>query len=582
VTTPRQPNGTQDPNDTRTTFFRYGEIVLIFSKPVGETPDDCPTIDEVVTALQANNIRLSSTPFVYRARDGLRDRQPINFVSQGEQICMQVVNLAGWREDLEDRADANGEDALVIGALQEVSNALVSLDGAVINIRGWQLAAYSPEWNAVMFDWEDGGGPGGRHILAPGQKRFRPGGDPAFVRGEVERILGRNVSNDVPGGMRIAILDTWPMYDEECNTPGQVASEPFKKIEEFAVTLDPRNPVLDGAIAGNLVKEVYDYVSCRPSMKKLTRFNWTTNKFEPAYDVSDHGLFIADIIKDIARDARIYIYRVLNEYGGGDFTTIVQAFHRAIEDAGDEPLIINMSLGFAPPLVTVMDVLDDPINQPRASAWASLMTAKARTDVQYAAHRQLDAQRLINAGLARRVGKRFEFWGRLRAAEYSFRPPDWAKVFAVAAAGNDSFGERRRFGPRLPASIEGILGVSAEGASFSNRDDTEDVRDDGISAFGGDAHNDPNSDIMRTSDGIVGAAIAPDLPPPSDDGSAAGTMSANYTGWALWAGTSFATPVATGLAACIWAEDMNLTSDQLMSTLIGTTASHKEIKLRQI
>ena len=41
----------------------------------------------------------------------------------------------------------------------------------------------------------------------------------------------------------------------------------------------------------------------------------------------------------------------------------------------------------------------------------------------------------------------------------------------------------------------------------------------------------------------------------------------NETGWALWAGTSFAAPVITGLAADLWAEHPELSPDAVIEWL---------------
>jgi subtilisin family serine protease len=41
----------------------------------------------------------------------------------------------------------------------------------------------------------------------------------------------------------------------------------------------------------------------------------------------------------------------------------------------------------------------------------------------------------------------------------------------------------------------------------------------------------------------------------------------NETGWALWAGTSFAAPVITGLAADLWAEHPELSPRQVIEWL---------------
>jgi hypothetical protein len=97
-----------------------------------------------------------------------------------------------------------------------------------------------------------------------------------------------------------------------------------------------------------------------------------------------------------------------------------------------------------------------------------------------------------------------------------------------------------------------VLGVSAvkrvgEGenmrvvpSSFSNVDDIITEVEDGIGAFGGEV----NERTGRTTAGPVALFISDDLPP--------GQSGGNTDGWAMWAGTSFASPVVAAFAACVW------------------------------
>jgi subtilisin family serine protease len=72
------------------------------------------------------------------------------------------------------------------------------------------------------------------------------------------------------------------------------------------------------------------------------------------FPMPDHGLFIAGLVRDLAREASIECIRVLNDFGVGDAHTLYQAL-TAIEErlrTGDlqgKPVVINLSLVIGPP-----------------------------------------------------------------------------------------------------------------------------------------------------------------------------------------------------------------------------------------
>jgi subtilisin family serine protease len=112
-------------------------------------------------------------------------------------------------------------------------------------------------------------------------------------------------------------------------------------------------------------------------------------------------------------------------------------------------------------------------------------------------------------------------------------------VQIVAAAGNDAIDDHRP-PARYPAAFDSVIGVGAleEGSSqptnFSNLADTP--VEAGIATFGGGAMQ----DVAVPDKGMLGIYIG-DFPKGEP----------NKTGWAWWAGTSFATPVIAGLLATL-------------------------------
>jgi subtilisin family serine protease len=115
----------------------------------------------------------------------------------------------------------------------------------------------------------------------------------------------------------------------------------------------------------------------------------------------------------------------------------------------------------------------------------------------------------------------------------------------VAAAGNDGLnGDRPP--ARYPAALDGVLGVGALArgdipAEYSNLSD-KPIRA-GVATFGGRANN----GAAQPGESVLGVYTGP-LP-----GATLGTTIPNTSGWAWWAGTSFAAPILSGSLAALLA-----------------------------
>jgi len=76
-----------------------------------------------------------------------------------------------------------------------------------------------------------------------------------------------------------------------------------------------------------------------------------------AFDIRDHGLFVASVIHATAPWARIRLMRVLNDFGVGSLHSLTIALATLIQSkAPEEPLVINLSLGMLPPLEQLLDI----------------------------------------------------------------------------------------------------------------------------------------------------------------------------------------------------------------------------------
>jgi subtilisin family serine protease len=134
-------------------------------------------------------------------------------------------------------------------------------------------------------------------------------------------------------------------------------------------------------------------------------------------------------------------------------------------------------------------------------------------------------------------------------------------ALVVAAVGNDYYispiGAKE---PRYPAAYDSVLGVASvkandAAADYSNLgDERVPLLLNGVATFGGNATlpgglsgNGPavTDDAPNAVKGIFSAKTLPLNGGP------------NSTGWVEWAGTSFATPIISAIAAHVWAEDLD-------------------------
>jgi hypothetical protein len=281
--------------------------------------------------------------------------------------------------------------------------------------------------------------------------------------------------------------------------------------------------------------------------------------------LANHGLLVADIVKDIAPKSTVRVYRAFTDDGISDLHTIAQAAADAIKHADGAPLVINLSGGFGPQtsqVVKLLETISDPGADYRVIA-EEIAGAAPTPPAQ-------EIRELVRANLLERSGGEYHFVKELEAIDRVFSQTGGdTRVLAVAAAGNDSYHHTGPipFGPRLPAAIENVLGVSSfvpdreagrgdwRLASYSNDDDFF-RGNDGIGAFGGDTLSSGRSDQHDAPLGLFVSESDPD-------------GATNTSGWAYWSGTSFACPVVAGFAACLWSARHGLTAGQVRELVFG-------------
>lgn len=279
------------------------------------------------------------------------------------------------------------------------------------------------------------------------------------------------------------------------------------------------------------------------------------------YDMSDHGLFIAGIIHRIAPKAKIRMIEVLNQYGVGSSRALIWGLQKILDCCNRSTwLIVNSSLtiGF------------------------SYEVAKAIAEQKKGNPNPSDVEKFIH--LLERLREREPFCIS-SPIEQAYREviTSFNNAISVAAAGNDNPADKdgqpgpsSRTRARFPAAYESVIGVGAltrkaEPARYSNKPD--DPESDGFYVFGGDVdkRKDNKKDgkwIAKNADGILGLYTYDTYPDGTD----------NTSGWARWAGTSFASAVATGILAQICVQDGTQLKDrEAIKQLLRDVAEEVEI-----
>jgi Subtilase family len=422
--------------------------------------------------------------------------------------------------DLADRTDMGVVKQVVssvhaqgLAALQPAEQAGISLVGAM------------PHWLGSSLQDFGGGSPASlpRPTRPPADGRWRyrytPTSAKLDLRSRVEKVPRRA---HVP----VLVLDTSPEWEF---------------AQQQAARFGATNPQLATVVELLAEHGLPDWhlAAIRELRGEALKLTPGADGRSRAYLEADHGLFVSGLIHDLAPRAGLRLRPVLNPWGVGDLHLLLQVLAEELASKPvDQPLIINMSLGFLPKLQHLhwtwygVDPPDDPDfvrdgpipGHPTDRRWL----AAHRDEVE-------ETTRMLHRGIERMT--------RYLLAN---------NCLAIAAAGNDSLRrvehDRQRFDPRVPARYESVLGVAAttddptRAARYSNIGDDREFGDH-IATFGGDV-----DDADEPKDGVVGLYSADSFPDP--DG---GPATPNETGWAMWSGSSFSTGLATGMVANYWA-----------------------------
>lgn len=238
---------------------------------------------------------------------------------------------------------------------------------------------------------------------------------------------------------------------------------------------------------------------------------------EPENDinVANHGFFGTGFIEKLAPNSEIEIIRVLTTYNRGDLFTLNRELLKFVSENANAEIkpIINLSLGIPH------------------------LYVEGNQTLPFDFTRNFDSLRIITS-LA-----------------------DCLDMVVVAASGNDSATDKH-LPSNYPAAWPWVLGVTAS---------TEDLKqscyanDGNVAAPGGNGGNDDNAEIATDCAPVLKMCNGSDCP-----FGVVGPVHPKVSNdeYHFWVGTSFATPIVTGLAALV----------RQSEEALGTAISAKEIR----
>jgi hypothetical protein len=386
------------------------------------------------------------------------------------------------------------------------------------------------------------GGPGTRPVPLIPPPQAQAGGVPDTGK-RLDVPITSATSQAASTTVDIYILDTVPEANPGKNFPDLI--ELAKLPERPFVTWLKRQGAAPAGNPNPLVMGDFSLTRCalrnwdntRDLIEELNDPKTGIDIGPHPYDISAHGLFIADIICDVAEAVpmRLHLIEVLNKWGVGTMEMIANGLKITLREirAAKRPTVVNCSF------MMLMPRMDG-----------------ARLN-------GLQAFPIVPQGYQESFIRKFQ---------YVVTQPDTARrmrevlepIFdtlaeegacIVAAAGNEWATNNPavlndRPIARYPAAFDSVIGVgalkdtnSSDPARYSNRSD--EPASAGMAAFGGDVdaanplYADPNNSI----DGLY---IGPFPTPPT-----------NPTFLAHWAGTSFAAPIVAASLAIFRAQGMN-------------------------
>lgn len=431
---------------------------------------------------------------------------------EGDPITLRAGE-AGYRSLLSVEVDDN--DQQLLQRLLELNRPGEKREGD-----GLRLLSAGPDWLASCSQQGGSptGGPGGwptpvTDFTTPNLSQVLQGAQWRIRRPAAAQSWGAG------RGVNVAILDTLP----DVHHLAQVYAREHERASRGNA-----HPLALRLLQPN--GRVKFYPASYEALERLAASRTACHE----YKMADHGLFIAGLIHEIAPEANLHLIEVMNEYGVGDSFSLGQGIQKLQEliERSSGPWVVNCSFMVDAPDPRGADA------RPYYPPTGSLKTWLEK----------LEQEELVQQ-LERMLASTRELYALLDTTQ------ERRRVCLVAAAGNDSgqaptedctrMPTTDRYRARFPAAFDEFIGVAAltrgaapRPAGYSNYADNP--ANSAFAALGGEA---------GPGQGVLGIYLGDFPVQRNPDGSF--DYQVNTGGWAWWAGTSFAAPMVSGLAAAI-------------------------------
>jgi hypothetical protein len=282
------------------------------------------------------------------------------------------------------------------------------------------------------------------------------------------------------------------------------------------------------------------------------------------FPMDNHGLFIAGLVRDLAPDASIECMRILNDFGTGDLTTLVQALttiearQRPGGDLDGRPVVVNLSLVIGPPECDLARLSLAPSSEAQGEMQSlpllllglfnllQSMASKGATFIASAGNDSDPRDFAMNPDEMR-------FNARYPAA-FALTNPDFPRLAEIIPVG----AVNQRGTPASYSNYPGPYGVATYGGEVPRPDPW--LPSAGSHVLAGVDTSHPVDALRGLYVGTAFPALSrndhypPSMQPEHGPDAPASPpyplyISGSTSAWAYWSGTSFAAPIISALAA---------------------------------